>query len=781
MAIIVRTITNYPLNGSSREFDITFDYLARRFVKVAIISADQRVELINGIDYRFVTKTRIRTTSAIGGAWERIELRRETSSTDRIVNFADGSILRAKDLNASQIQAIHIAEESRDLATLSISQNDLGELDAGGRRLTNLGEPISDSDAATKGYVDTGLSKTIRLDRAIQELTGNVSGRVLSFNDAGDPVAIIPSASSELALAALLKSIQGASEVTTSRGASVETELTTLATTTSQLTLRANGVDAELVLLTAIAERRIVYVEDYFPEGFVAGSTVDVKPYTQLAINEAASTGRVCIMPNYQIHLDILTGGLSIPTNSEIYFQTSSSIAIHPVLRGSFIIFNIVNASNIKVYNAVIYGDKYTHLGTDGEHGHGIGIRGTSDNVYLLNPKVYNCWGDGYYIGHGDVYTREASPSNIVLDNPVADRCRRQGMSITSVEGLVINNPMFPNTKSTDSNTTLVNGPHAGIDIEPNFFASKLTGIRIYNLNGHSNDGALLIISLFSVVKDAPVNGEYPLDILIDGIHDRGSQHCVQLMGSPSTLRFTGQVTVNRVISNYSKNSGISIRTWRNKGVPIVIDGVLITEWARESEGGLEPHLQAAISFERGDGHPDLGGVIIKGVKLVNSSPTMSPALVTLFNNSGAINDTIIEIESVDVVISSTYYIQRLGDCQIINKTPFRAAVLNMVASHVTTAGSTRDIHIKAPPVATILDLGDMSSYYAGRGLFYFYLMFTPGVSESFQIRASTTPMIVNGVEGVRFGGTNRSGLIKITYMAGCYYVESLGILTKLA
>lgn len=228
MAIIVKTITNFPLNGSTREFDITFDYLARRFIKVSIVDGDTLQELAVGTDYRFVTKTKIRTTIPLGAPWERIEIRRETSSTDRIVNFSDGSILRAKDLNASQIQAIHIAEEARDIASLSIAEDMAGQLDAKGRRVKNVGEPLEDSDAATKGYVDSGLVTTLRFGREVPALTGDVSGRILSFDSNNNPIAVIAGVTSEIALATLLKSINGASEVGASDGKTVQEHLTSL-------------------------------------------------------------------------------------------------------------------------------------------------------------------------------------------------------------------------------------------------------------------------------------------------------------------------------------------------------------------------------------------------------------------------------------------------------------------------------------------------------------------------------------------------------------------------
>lgn len=62
----------------------------------------------------FVTRTTISLTKAWGPAdgYMTIELRRVTSTTDRLVDFTDGSILRAYDLNVAQIQTMHVAEEA---------------------------------------------------------------------------------------------------------------------------------------------------------------------------------------------------------------------------------------------------------------------------------------------------------------------------------------------------------------------------------------------------------------------------------------------------------------------------------------------------------------------------------------------------------------------------------------------------------------------------------------------------------------------------------------------
>lgn len=145
-----KTVLTYPLNGTLKDFDIPFEYLARKFVVVTLIGTTRRVLVLNS-EYRFTGKKQITTTTAWGPAqgFENIEIRRVTSATERLVDFSDGSILRAYDLNTAQVQSLHIAEEARDLTADTIGVNNDGDLDARGRRIVNLADATQPGHAVT--------------------------------------------------------------------------------------------------------------------------------------------------------------------------------------------------------------------------------------------------------------------------------------------------------------------------------------------------------------------------------------------------------------------------------------------------------------------------------------------------------------------------------------------------------------------------------------------------------------------------------------------------------
>ncbi len=156
MANVIKTVLTYPLDGSTTDFNIPFEYLARKFVVVTLLGVDRRVLTLPS-DYRFATRTVIATNKAWGPAdgYTQIEIRRVTSATERLVDFTDGSILRAYDLNVAQIQTMHVAEEARNMTADTIGVNNDGHLDARGRRIVNLANAVDDRDAVPFGQLKT--------------------------------------------------------------------------------------------------------------------------------------------------------------------------------------------------------------------------------------------------------------------------------------------------------------------------------------------------------------------------------------------------------------------------------------------------------------------------------------------------------------------------------------------------------------------------------------------------------------------------------------------------
>lgn len=174
----IKTVIQYPVGAT--EFDIPFDYLSRKFVRVSLVSDDNRRLLSNITEYRYVSKTRVKLLAATTG-FDRVEIRRFTSASERVVDFNDGSVLRANDLNVSQLQSAHIAEEARDSSLMALSENDMGDLDAKGRRIVNLADGRSSTDAVNMGQLDEKLGEATGVLGEILDAEDRIDAAITNF------------------------------------------------------------------------------------------------------------------------------------------------------------------------------------------------------------------------------------------------------------------------------------------------------------------------------------------------------------------------------------------------------------------------------------------------------------------------------------------------------------------------------------------------------------------------------------------------------------------------
>ena len=148
------TIIIYEGDGTRTDFTVPFDYLKKSFVTVRLgtvttLTGGDYGD--TGSDYYFLDKTTIRLKVAPASG-ESLTIRRHTSATERVVTFKDASILKATDLDTSQMQAFHIAEEGRDAINDAIIGDKEGNWDARGHRIINVGDPIKDNDAVNLKY-----------------------------------------------------------------------------------------------------------------------------------------------------------------------------------------------------------------------------------------------------------------------------------------------------------------------------------------------------------------------------------------------------------------------------------------------------------------------------------------------------------------------------------------------------------------------------------------------------------------------------------------------------
>ncbi|MDB5120808.1 MAG: right-handed parallel beta-helix repeat-containing protein [Sphingobacteriales bacterium] len=237
------------------------------------------------------------------------------------------------------------------------------------------------------------------------------------------------------------------------------------------------------------------------PLGYVKNGSVDYTYYIQQAIDKYETL----IFPDFPLLVN--DSGLNIPSNRTLIFEEGSEIRLKPSNKTFYNIFNIENVNNVVLQNPKIIGDRNYHLGEKGEAGIGVGIRG-SNNITINNAEISNCWGDGIYIGQ---YKSKYSSKNVIIRNTVLDRNRRDGISIISVDNLLLENLTASNSNGAE--------PMAGINFEPNNPDCIMSNIRVLNPITRYNTKFGIQIGIRRMLG----NGNRVADILIQNHLDRGS------------------------------------------------------------------------------------------------------------------------------------------------------------------------------------------------------------------------------------------------------------------
>lgn len=243
-----------------------------------------------------------------------------------------------------------------------------------------------------------------------------------------------------------------------------------------------------------------------------AGTAGDMRTQVQKAID--ASVGKKLIINAGVWRFSPLAAGsptfgmvLDVPSNIDIEFEAGASMELlahnHPIYQ----MLRVWDRDNVTISYARLNGRKDLNAAVTGEFGMGIDVRGGT-NCTLIQPRTHNMWGDGVYWGAG---ATTGAPKNGYVLKHVADACRRQGMSIITADGLVVESPTWQNIGGTS--------PAGGLDIEPDHNTDELKGVRIINPTTRNCAGPGIAIAMPLFAGAAPK----VVDILIENHVDDGS------------------------------------------------------------------------------------------------------------------------------------------------------------------------------------------------------------------------------------------------------------------
>lgn len=207
------------------------------------------------------------------------------------------------------------------------------------------------------------------------------------------------------------------------------------------------------------------------PSGYVKDGSVDYTTYVQAAITANKNVS----FPGFPIMIN--EKGVKIPSNRILNFLSGSQLLLKPTASGNYNVLRIEAASDVTLNNPVIIGDVGKHLGSSGEWGSGIVIL-SSNNITINDGTITKCWGDGIYLS---ATSSKATNTNIKITNTVLQYNRRDGISITTVNGLVMESVVAGNSTGTS--------PMSGINFEPEASTDELQNIKLLNCKTEYNGG----------------------------------------------------------------------------------------------------------------------------------------------------------------------------------------------------------------------------------------------------------------------------------------------------
>jgi parallel beta-helix repeat protein len=218
------------------------------------------------------------------------------------------------------------------------------------------------------------------------------------------------------------------------------------------------------------------------------GSTDDTAAI-QVAVDQVAGTGGTVLVPDGTYLINGIADGWSgirLKGSMTLRMTSGAILKAIPQVLGHYAVIRAQDVSGVNIVGGTVQGERVDHLGPKGpdidpqhptgQTGHAIAINGASNNIWVDGVTVKDAWGDGIMLGDSAV-----SPTNVTICNVLADNNRRQGLSITAADGVVVRESIFKNTNGTP--------PEAGIDIEPNGSSLCVDHVQVLNSQLLNNAG----------------------------------------------------------------------------------------------------------------------------------------------------------------------------------------------------------------------------------------------------------------------------------------------------
>lgn len=277
-------------------------------------------------------------------------------------------------------------------------------------------------------------------------------------------------------------------------------------------------------------------------------STPDSTADLNRAIRTLSPKGLGTIVPRGDYYINSTANsnrGFVITDNTRLITEQGTRFISLPNTQGTYNIISILGINGFYSNGLEIIGERHSHLGTGGEWGMGLNIRGSS-NIYIEKVNVSACWGDGIYFGTYD--NRENY--NISMPYVIVDDCRRNGISFVNIRDSNFGTIKVSNTNGTN--------PQRGLDFEPNSETEYLQNINIENLESHSNVNGGVNVQTLAMTENNP--------FISINITNYKSENEPALVGFGNRdTRVRGNLNITNLVSRNAPSAAIQYRYYFNQ------------------------------------------------------------------------------------------------------------------------------------------------------------------------------------------------------------------------